>query len=220
MFGDLLFTVGMIVLAMFVLARPLRALAARQSRWALLREKTTAIAALEGIKTTSIATLQPDERAKVAGVVAARDYLLKSPISGDAWIGFRVIVETNLGILAKREACGAFTLTDGTGTAGIDGPFQIALDPDDAAWANLPPAVFALLQEEMGRDAWAVISSEREVRFQEALLKPGDRIAVLGRATMEIDPAGHGSYREAPMLIHFRGTDDQPVVIVDVEDTA
>jgi len=220
MFGDLLFTLGMVVLSMFVLARPLRGLAARLSRRALHREKTTAIAALGGITTTSIAALHPDAPAKVAGVVAARDHLVRSPISGDACIGFRVIVETSLGILAKREACGAFTLTDDTGTAGIDGPFQIALDPDDGGWAHLPPAVFALLQEEMGRDAWSVIGSEREVRFQEALLKPGDRIAVLGRATLEVDPAGRGSYREAPMLVHFRGTDHQPVVIVDETEEA
>lgn len=220
MFGDLLFTLGMIVLSMFVLARPLRGLAARLSRRALHREKATAIAALEGIKTIPIAALQADAPAKVAGVVAPRADLVTSPISGDSCIGFRVIVETNLGILAKREACGAFTLTDHTGTAGIDGPFRIALDPDDGGWAHLPPAVFSLLQEEMGRDAWAVIGSEREVRFQEALLKPGDRIAVLGRATMEVDPVGRGSYREAPMLVHFRGTDDQPVVIVDEEDEA
>src|SRR5262245_34398956 len=125
--------------------------------------------------------------------------------------------------MVKREACGAFTLTDDTGTAVIKGPFLIELDFDDCAVAkvpphgaraNLPPAVYSLLEE--ARMGW-VWSWER-IRYQEGLLKPGDLLSVLGRASLEIDPAGRGSYWEPSMLHHIKGSEGEPVIIVDEGD--
>jgi hypothetical protein len=47
---------------------------------------------------------------------------------------------------------------------------------------------------------------------------PGDRISVLGRATLEIDPAGRGSFRDPPKLNHMRGSDSEPVLIGDANE--
>ena len=54
---------------------------------------------------------------------------------------------------------------------------------------------------------------ERPTRYREILLKPGDRVSVLGRATMEIDPAGRASFRDPPMLNHITGSEDTPVIV-------
>ena len=45
------------------------------------------------------------------------------------------------------------------------------------------------------------------------LLKPGDRVSVLGRATMQVDPAGNASFRDPPMLNHITGSEDVPVIV-------
>jgi hypothetical protein len=218
-----------IPMASFVLATA-GFLAIRGARVAARRSQRL----LGRMKTTAIAALKPDERAKITGVVAARDELLTAPISGQPCIAFQVVIEgrepflvfsgappvTSEGLheWVRREACGAFTLTDDTGTAVIEGPCLLALEPDDAAYTDLPPSVFALLQDEVGPTKASKYARGSAMRFREAVLKPGDRVSVLGRARMELDPAGRGSYREAPMLNHITGTTKEPVTIIDVEE--
>jgi len=106
-------------------------------------------------------------------------------------------------------------LTDDSGTAIVEGPFEFELDPDDGAWANLPPEVYAILDE--AKVSLTELGSDRQFRFQEALLKAGDRISVLGRPTLEVDP-GTGSRRTPPRLFHIRAMDDDPVVLADEPD--
>jgi hypothetical protein len=180
---------------------------------------------LDRTRTTAIAALREGELAKIAGVVAAREALVTSPVGEHPCIGFRLSIDQRPSKgageiwipVVVRTACGSFSVTDDTGTVVVEGPFRIDLDPDDSAWANLPPAVFSLLEEAAGPSALKSIGDE-QTRFQEALLKPGDRIRVLGRPTLEIDPAGRGSSRDPPRLNHIRGTGEEPVVIADEED--
>jgi hypothetical protein len=47
---------------------------------------------------------------------------------------------------------------------------------------------------------------------------PGDEIIAVGRATIEVDPAGRApARREPPVMCHLRGGDDG-VVIADAEE--
>jgi hypothetical protein len=169
--------------------------------------------------TTTIATLREggDEPAKIQGVVAAREPLLTSPVSGRACIGYRIIIE-GLGPgsppVVRREAWPSFLVTDDTGTAAAEGPFSILLDPDDGGWTALPPQVYALL-EEAGVPAADMFARDEGFRFKETLLEPGDRVSVVGRPSLEIDQAGRGSFRAPPRLFVLRGSEQEPVAVTE-----
>ena len=162
----------------------------------------------------------------VTGVVGVRGQMTTSPIGQRSCIAFRLVVEAKeyngsgeaWNAVLIREACAPFSIADETGSAAVEGPFLIGLDPDDGGWANLPPTLFALLEQARvslaGR--WG---GDKEFRFSEAVLKPRDRISVLGRAWHEVDPAGESAgFRKPPMLLHLKGSGDDPVVIADAED--
>jgi hypothetical protein len=178
--------------------------------------------ALEGATPIAIAAMPQGERVKITGVVGIRDSLITSP-AGHPCIGFRIIIK---GVgreweLVQREDCRSFLLTDDTGTVVVDGPFAFALDVDDGASLQLPPSVYKLFEDTIGeKRALACVRREEGLSFQEAVLRPGDRISVLGRSAMELDPAAQGSYREPPMLNHIRGSEKDPVVIADAEEVS
>jgi hypothetical protein len=165
---------------------------------------------LQNSKATAIGALRPGESACIAGVVAARDATLTSPVGRKACIGFWTTIDQKPSHgagevwvpMARREACGAFTVTDEAGTAVVEGPFRLDLDPDDSAWPNLPPAAYSFLEQEQGASA-AGVGGDHPLRFQEAVLVPGDRVKVFGRA----------SARD-----RIRGSSDDPIVVVDDDE--
>ena len=58
-----------------------------------------------------------------------------------------------------------------------------------------------------------------QFRFSQALLKSGDRIEILGRATPELDPTKSSvGLRTVPVVWHFKGSEDEPVVLADADD--
>jgi hypothetical protein len=174
----------------------------------LLRRRSRRL--LKSSKPIAIAALRPAELATIAGVVAARDAMLTSPVGRQACIGFRTSIDYRPSHgagevwlpAALREACGSFSVTDDSGTATVEGPLRLELDIDDGAWANLPATAYAFLEETAGPSALANVG-DHPLRFQEALLKPGDRVIVVGRATSQ--PG------------QIRGSSDEPVVVADVE---
>ena len=106
---------------------------------------------------------------------------------------------------------------DGRIGDGGDGTVAIALDPADGAWTNVPRGVLnspaRKLLHEMASSRVSNDLADREIRYQEALLRPSNRVGVFGRATMEIDPAGRASFRDPPMLNHMTGSEDDPVIV-------
>ncbi len=191
----------------------------RQARRVPLRR---AIAARE---TTAIAALREGEVAKVRGVVVAREPLLTSPSSGRACIGYRVIIDDTSHDpsfewipLVSREAWCSFLVEDETGSVIVQGPLDVAVDPSDfASNMNIPPSVYALLKEDDVRmkDLWG----PRTFWFRETLLKVGDRVIVVGRPSLAIDPAGRASFRDPPRLHVMKGTLDQPVAVIDDDES-
>jgi hypothetical protein len=182
--------------------------------------------AFKGVSDTPIAEILDGDRVRVTGLVGVRGQMTTSPVGQRSCIAFRLVVEAKeyngsgeaWNAVLIREACAPFSIADETGSAAVEGPFLIGLDPDDGGWANLPPTLFALLEQARvslaGR--WG---GDREFRFSEAVLKPRDRISVLGRAWHEVDPAGESAgFRKPPMLLHLKGSGDEPVVIADAED--
>jgi hypothetical protein len=181
--------------------------------------------ALGKVKATSIAELEEGAVGRVTGVVAALEAPQASPIAGQPCIGYHVVIserpsggsgETWLPVVI-RQHCQPFALRDDTGEAVCEGPFLIDVAPADGAWAGLPPAVYALL-EEATVSMSGPFGRDKEFRFTEALLKPGDRVTIVGRATHDLDPRGRSQgSRQPPTAWHLQGSDKQPVLIADAE---
>jgi len=176
------------------------------------RRRASARRAIERRAVTAIATLREGEPARIRGVVAAREPLLTSPISGRACIGYQVIIDDRSHHpdfewipLVDREVWPSFLVTDETGTMAVQGQLQMLVDPSDGG-PNLPAEAYALLQADDVRmkDLWG----PRQFWFRETLLKLGDRVSVVGRPSLEVD-------RRLPVM---RGSDDQPVVIIDDDE--
>jgi hypothetical protein len=191
---------------------PVGSLAARTPALRRLPEASSAHAPsrreIDRREPTAIAALQEGEPAKIQGAVAAREPLLTSPVSGRACVGYRISIRKGQTLVVRREEWPPFLVADDTGTAAVEGPFSILLDPDDGAWANLPASVYTLLEE-------ANVPLDKEFRFQETLLEPGDRVSVVGRPSLEIDPAGRGSFRAPPRLYVLRGSEAEPIAVID-----
>jgi hypothetical protein len=176
------------------------------------------------MKTTAIAALQAGERAKVCGVVTAREPLVTSPISGRDCVGYRVVIDDtshdptlSWDPVVSREAWPSFLVTDETGPVAVQGPLEMLVWPCSGG-ETLPAGASALLAAD-GVRMWDLLR-RRTFWFRETLLKVGDRVRVVGRPSLEIDPAGRGSFREPPRLQFMRGTLDEPVVVLDEDDHA
>jgi hypothetical protein len=171
-------------------------------------------------ETVAIGALAEGGPVKIRGIASAREPLLVSPLSGRSCIGYRITIE-RLGHggspVVRRESWPSFFIADDTGKAAVEGPFSIRLDSDSGGWANLPPSVFALLEEAkvpvVGR-----FGGVEEFQFHETLLQVGDRVSVVGRPSFRVDPAGHGSFRDLPQLCVFQGSDEDPVAVIDDEE--
>ncbi len=153
--------------------------------------------AIERARPTTIASLQEGVLTKIIGVIAPRAPMLMSAVSKQSCIGYTTAVE------APQET--------GWRPAVVEGDIVIAPHPD-IGW-EAPPASLLPQRDD---DSWLPSlrpTVEGENRYREILLKPGDRVSVLGRAKMEIDPAGRSSFREPPMLNHITGSEDAPVIV-------
>jgi len=202
MLADILIIMGLIALAATV-----PRVVDRHRRRARLR-------AVKRSKPFAIAAIPETELARITGTIAPRGELLKSPIGLEPCIGYSAVIETAIfqsavgyttwDMVMNSMKCGSFYITDETGTALVEGPVFIVRSPG-AAWETPPES------------AWPTLDGQ-QVRCQEMLLRPGDRVSVLGRSTMELDPAGRGSYREPPMLPHLRGSDRDPVIVANADE--
>jgi len=190
--------------------------------WIAPRKRKALLNRLERVNPTAIAALPQRELARITGVGAPRDALLTSPLGHEPCIGYSTAIEERdwggaWSTIFKLAGCGAFLVTDESGTAAVQGPVFIALDPADAAWTNLPGGVLITpahkLLHEVAASRVGDDLAGREIRYQEVLVRPGDRVSVFGHASMEVDPAGRASLRDPPMLHHITGSDDAPVIV-------
>jgi hypothetical protein len=176
--------------------------------------------ALAAMTDTAIVNIKDGDRVRVTGVLAVHRDTATSPVGWRACLGYRLIVQVKgsgsadderSGVL-MREDCRPFAVADGSGRAIVEGPFLLGID-DDAGWADLPPAASSYLQEARV-SLTNLLSHRRKFQFKEMLLVPGDRVTIVGRASVEIDPAGASSgHRSLPMLCRIRGDKKNPVMI-------
>jgi hypothetical protein len=171
--------------------------------------------ALERATPTAIASLREGDLTKITGVIAPRAPMLMSAVGRQPCVGYNTAVEemdkTAWRLIFNSAACASFFVTDESGTAVVEGNIVIAPHPD-VGWGT-PPASLVPRRDDVGSLPSLRITIERPTRYREILLKPGDSVSVLGRAKMEIDPAGRSSFRDPPMLNHITGSEDTPVVV-------
>jgi len=172
----------------------------------------------------AIGAVKQGEKVRIMGSAVARGALRTSPILQRRCIGYRVVVECDeyggfprVHTVIEQEEFDSFALVDATAKAVLHAPFEMKLDPYDARDANLPPVLFEILERE-GVAIRSAFGINYDFRYVETILMPGEEITAVGRATIEIDPAGRAvSHREPPALCHMKGV-DEAVIIADAEE--
>jgi hypothetical protein len=78
--------------------------------------------------------------------------------------------------------------------------------------------VFRVLGQ-VGAALTGPFGGDKQFRFREAILRPGDRVAVCGRATVGVSVEGaRDQLRGPPLHRALRGSQAEPVVIADAGD--
>src|SRR4029079_12872132 len=106
--------------------------------------------------------------------------------------------------VVEQQELDAFVIADDTGQAVLHPPFTLDLLPYETGWQNLPPALYAILEREgiSVKDAFGLTNN---FYYAETVLMPGDEIMAVGRATIEVDPAGRApAPREPPVMCHVK----------------
>jgi hypothetical protein len=176
---------------------------------------------IRALPATAIADVEDGARVRVTGIVSAHREPTTAPVSGRPCIGFRLVVDqtTNAGSepVLIREHCDAFWIADGSGRALVEGPLLFGVEPDEA-WSNLPPSLNRML-EEAEVPLRGSFDTYREFQYTEAILASGDRVSVVGRASVTIDPAGesHG-HRRPPTLRRIVGQRREPAMVADADE--
>jgi hypothetical protein len=176
-----------------------------------------------------IAKVSHGNLVKVTGVVSALDPLTRSPIGEEPCIGFRIVAVARhqngnsgapadkIGETKEAAQCGRFTILDDSGTALAEGPFTVGLDLE-GEW-SVPITNFASLRG-TGLEGLE-LSGAWAFSCREGLLKPGDRVSVVGRASIEPDPtSGSLAARTPRPIVCLRGSAAEPIVLVDAEREA
>jgi len=192
-------------------------------RLVLSRRRKAARRAVWGVPETPIVAVKDAAMVRITGRASALAPLRTSPISKRDCIGWWLTVDRHQSgsetwqRVVDREEFDSFLLADATGTAMLHAPFEMKLDPYDARGLDLPPAFFEVLERE-GVAVRSPFGTVHEFRYVETILLPGEQITAVGRATIEIDPAGRSpSRREPPVMCHMKGL-EEAVIIADAED--
>jgi len=178
------------------------------ARWALGRAKNT-----------PIAELKHGEWARVTGVVSAIAPITTSPVGDHGCVGFRLeVTRTNrrlFAVVMRREACEAFSISDETGKAHVDGPFFLGIDFGPVM--TLPPHRLKVI-EQAGVPVSGILL-QPQFGYQEALLRPGDRVSVFGLVFLEPDPTVPAAgLRSPPLIARLHGSKGQRIIVAHADD--
>jgi hypothetical protein len=202
---------------------------------ALMRyARGTARRKLRTAKAFAIGALPEGTAGRVAGDASALDATLQAPLTGRDCVCYVAIVDGFRGPLGwvnliTEERGVPFVLADATGRAIVDPTgAEMALEFDSIATTGptVPLGTFVdatTLQREFlarhGRsDRWP---TPRRLRYREAVICAGTRVAVLGEGVREPDPDAPppGDYRgEATTRLRLTSTKRFPLVVGDDTD--
>jgi hypothetical protein len=182
-------------------------------------------------------------RVRIIGIARELDRMLISPVDERPCLAFRLVVEEpGWRLVLERTGCTSFLVQDGDVAVRIEGPFRVLLHTD-YAWDfgnDVQQRIARLLEadrlarrtrESRFERLLRALSTAENVtvdpkaaetdaiycenyRYFEALIRPGDRVAVEGFAALTVDPGGaRAALREPPLLHALTGTTDRPVTI-------
>jgi hypothetical protein len=171
--------------------------------------------ALASVTTSRIADALDGSAVKIAGEVRYAGAPLYSPLTRRRCAFYRAIVEQgNLEgrwiEIAREEAGQDFVVYDGSGNALV-GRALIALRRDAVLRSDAfrePTEELELFLGKHGKTPHGIVFA-KNLRYTEAVLEAGDRVAVAGHPRREPDPdpgsaGGDGGYREVPTRLVFR----------------
>jgi len=189
-----------------------------------MQPKRRARRALDRVATRFLGDVRHEEHARITGIARRLRETLVAPVTGRRCIGYRFVIEERgsegWSVVAHGWRCVPFEVIDEGVEATVEGPFLFGLDFDDRGdvWANLPPGLFGLL-EEARVSLSGPFGGEREFRFREAILRPADRIMLLGRVSIEVDAAGRReAFRGPPVRRVIRGSARHPIALADADE--
>jgi hypothetical protein len=168
--------------------------------------------ALRRMKTTPIGSIRGPGLIKVEGTVVALE-TLTAPLSGRPCTYFEV-VEEKVGDNSWRRLIHEveerdFLLEDATGRARVELVLAHAAVTQDRHWTSgflrdATPTIEEFLQRHGQSSKGSLFN--RELRFREGVLEPGERASVIGAAELELDPT------RAASGTHYRDTPTRPVL--------
>jgi hypothetical protein len=145
------------------------------------------------------------ERVRIVGVVESVQSPLEAPLSRRpclAWVVVAHLRGPNRPAVTIDRAVDLI-VRDSTGTAFAVSPQAALVLDETSTYGHLeqPPGELA---GSISADAWA--KRDSQLRFEEGVIKPGDEVALIGKARWQADPeGGGGSYREPPRRLVLDG---------------
>jgi hypothetical protein len=191
--------------------------------------KGATVRKLRNAPSFAIGQLAEGQTGRVIGDAFPAGETLQAPLTGRACVYYIAKVEQHHSngrssywkTIVKEERGVPFVLTDGTGRAIVDPTSaDIALDFDSKSTsgtfddANEIERAF-LERHHQSSQGWVF---NKRLRYREAVIHVGERIAVLGEGVREPDPdaAPAGDYRGAPATrLRLTSTPRFPLVISD-----
>lgn len=168
---------------------------------------------LRHIARQSIAELAEGGAAVVRGTAGAVGEPLTAPVSGLPCIGYHLLVRDAASefVIVDHARCGAFSISDDTGTLQIDreGLELAVVQAPQYLGPPLPPAIAALLPR-----PWR----GEPVRWSEGVLLEGMSVAVCG--VVHLAPAAGELYREARHSLELVASSTFPLVASPDSDLA
>lgn len=171
-----------------------------------------------------IPELAEGERARIRGIARRGGELKTALVTQRRCIGFRLVIDGSERDRAMEwdegdqwvaggewVDCAAFELVADGAAARVEGTVLMGMEFDTYGGDGATP----LKEAELGAINRLCPGGRASSRsFSEAILQDGDRIWVLGRPSLVVDPRGlRDSSRGQPMLPVFRGTPQDPVVL-------
>lgn len=192
-------------------------------------------------RSTFVDDIRPDETVLLVGTAHCDGEPLAAPFTGRPCVCYQAAIENDVdptdpdavlgGVLRERNP-GAMLLEDESGTARINlGPSPAIFYVRDRSQVlrGVPMSKVDRVLEDWGATyddmasgfPWGVTYTElpADLRAVEWLLAEGDRVVVMGRASLEpaADGRGHSGYRDAPLRAVV-GPEEQASVQILVAD--
>lgn len=173
----------------------------------------------------AIAKLDEGELGRIVGHARVHEQELVAPLTGRACVYYIAKVEVRdhgeeWKAVIVEETGVPFVLEDESGRALVDPRgADLALEVDSRATTGLftdpDKHQQAFLDRHNYKDGGMIFRDK--VRFREAIIEVGEKIAVLGAGVREPDPTRSPSgYRDSqPTLLYLMNTGDHPLVISD-----